>query len=163
MDAALQLRSRMDFFRRRCQEHGLTGTHQRQILYRALAESDDHPSPEALYERVKRKIPAISLGTVYRNIKLFREIGLLKEPTPLHELSRLDANLSDHHHLICRSCGSITDLPAEQVESVHFREGIPSGFKIERYEIEILGLCRLCGAKSKASGTSESPKQKSEK
>jgi Fur family transcriptional regulator, peroxide stress response regulator len=160
MNAAARLKNRMELFRRRCQERGLAGTHQRQVLYRALAESDEHPSPEIMYEKVRREIPAISLGTVYRNIKLFKEIGLLREATPLHEPSRLDANLSNHHHLICSSCRSIADLPAEDVESIRFRRGIPAGFQIERYEVEVLGLCPACATKAGASGPSENRKHR---
>ncbi len=151
MIPADRLQSRMEFFKRRCAECGLANTHQRQVLYRALAESDDHPSPEALYERVKKEIPVISLGTVYRNIKIFEQHGLLREVTPLHEPSRLDANLTDHHHLVCQRCRSIVDVPAEDIEPVRFRRGSPQGFQVERYEIEVLGICSRC-AKERDAG-----------
>jgi Fur family peroxide stress response transcriptional regulator len=150
MSPEARLQSRMDFFERRCLECGLASTHQRQVLYRALAESDEHPSPEKLYERVKKKIPAISLGTVYRNIRIFKDSGLLKEVTPLHEPSRLDANLTNHHHLVCRRCRSIIDIPGEDIEPVHFLRGLPGGFQVDSYEVEVIGLCSRCAAKANA-------------
>jgi Fur family peroxide stress response transcriptional regulator len=150
MSLAARLQNRMELFHQRCAECGLANTHQRQVLYRALAETDEHPTPESLYEKVRRQIPAISLGTVYRNIKLFEQIGLLREVTPLHEPSRLDANLSDHHHVVCRRCRSIIDVPGEDIEPIRFRKALPKGFQIERYEVEILGLCAKCGREAQA-------------
>ncbi len=146
MSSAARLRSRMEFFRSRCAECGLANTHQRQVLYRALAESDEHLSPEALYEKVKSEIPAISLATVYRNVKIFKKYGILEEVTPLHESYRLDPNLTDHHHLVCRTCQSILDIPADDIEPIRFRKGLPAGFQVERYEI--LGLCSDCALKN---------------
>jgi Fur family transcriptional regulator, peroxide stress response regulator len=143
----------MQFFQRRCVECGLTSTHQRQVLYRALAESDDHLSPEALYDKVKTEIPSISLATIYRNIRIFIKCGLLSEVTPLHTALRLDPNLTDHHHLVCRSCHSIVDIPAEDVEPVRFRKGLSAGVRVERYEV--LGLCSRCVENAKASDAAQ--------
>jgi Fur family peroxide stress response transcriptional regulator len=151
MSPAARLKSRMEFFQRRCAECGLANTHQRQVLYRALADSDEHPSPEALYDRVKSQIPSISLGTVYRNIKIFTSCGLLEEVTPLHESSRLDPNLSVHHHLVCRRCQSIIDIPKEDIEPIRIHKGFPAGFQVERYEI--LGICSRCAAQDSARRT----------
>jgi Fur family transcriptional regulator, peroxide stress response regulator len=150
MGPETRLQSRMEFFERRCLECGLASTHQRQILYRALAESDEHPSPEMLYEKVKQQIPAISLGTVYRNIKIFKDSGLLKEVSPLHESSRLDANLTKHHHLVCHRCHSIIDVLSEDIEPVRFRGNLPAGFEVEWYEVEVMGLCSRCTPKANA-------------
>ena len=66
-------------FRRLCGEHGLAVTHQRQVIYQALMLMHDHPSPEAVYEKVRKQIPSISLATVYKNIKTFVDSGLLRE------------------------------------------------------------------------------------
>lgn len=151
MSPAARLQNRMEFFQRRSAECGLASTHQRQVLYRAIAESDEHPSPEALYEKVKQEIPSISLGTIYRNIKIFTNCGLLEEVTPLHEASRLDPNLTNHHHLVCRCCHSIVDVPYEDIEPVRFRTNPPEGFHVERYEI--LGICSRCAMKANATGT----------
>ena len=155
MSPAAQLKDRMEFFRRRCAECGLAGTHQRQVLYRALAESDEHLSPEALHAKVKSEIPEISLGTIYRNIKIFKDCGLLEEVSPLHQASRLDPNLTHHHHLVCRRCHTVTDIPYEDIEPVRFRTRPPAGFQIERYDL--LGLCSRCSAEAKSSRTGATP------
>jgi Fur family peroxide stress response transcriptional regulator len=134
----------MEIFRRLCAERGLANTHQRQRIYRAIADSEEHPSPEAIYEKVRKEIPSISLGTVYRNIKLFIEIGALRQVTPVHEPLRLDPNLSDHHHLICRCCRAIVDFGSEDVAPIRFRRSLPKGFRMERCEVEVLGVCARC-------------------
>ena len=71
-------------FRRFCREHGVAATHQRQIVYQSVMASRDHPTPELLYERVRQEIPFISLGTVYKCLHTFLELGLLKEASLHH-------------------------------------------------------------------------------
>jgi Fur family transcriptional regulator, peroxide stress response regulator len=138
-----EVERRMQVFRRKCAEQGLAKTHQRCVLYRALAETGLHLSPEALYERVRREIPAISLGTVYKNIKTFVDAGILHEIGLPHESLRLDANLAPHHHLVCRRCKTIFDLSDADLEPLDLRQK-PRGFRMERYRLEITGLCAGC-------------------
>jgi len=137
----------MAHFRQRCQELGLAYTHQRQVIYRLLAGTDAHPSPEAVYEKVRREMPSISLGTVYKNIKVFVDAGLVHEVSPLHETLRLDANLDPHHHLVCESCKKVQDLPEEEVEPIRFRGRLPKGFQPGRTVVEVIGLCAECARK----------------
>jgi len=137
---------RMNAFRRRCAEKGLAFTHQRQVIYRALAATNEHPTPEAVYAMVKRQIPSVSLGTIYKNIRTFTEAGLLTEVNLLHESLRLDANLESHHHLVCIECKSVSDLPEQEIKP---RGDIPAGFQVQRYQVEVLGLCAKCSSKSK--------------
>lgn len=136
----------MQWFRDRCVEAGLPCTHQRQVLYRMLVEAGDHPSPEMLYERVRREIPSVSLGTVYRNIKTFLDNGLIDEVSLHHGSHRLEANTTPHHHLVCRSCRRMFDIPADQVEEPKLRGGPAAGFQLERFVVEAHGLCADCAA-----------------
>lgn len=142
----MDVEQNMRWFRTRCVEAGLPCTHQRQILYRALLEAEDHPSPEMLYERVKRDIPSVSLGTVYRNVKTFLDNGLIGEVSLLHGPPRLEANHTPHHHLVCRSCRKVFDLSAKQVAGIRLRDGLPKGFQLERFVVEVHGLCAACAA-----------------
>jgi len=114
------------------------------MIYRAIAQSEAHPSPEAIYERVRKQIPSISLGTVYRNIKLFVDIGALRLVRPVNEPLRLDPNVADHHHLICRCCRAIVDIRDEEIAPIRFRRALPKGFRMERCEVEVLGICARC-------------------
>jgi Fur family transcriptional regulator, peroxide stress response regulator len=134
-------------FRRLCTEHGLSVTHQRQVIYEALLNAEGHPSPELVFEQVRRRIPSISLGTVYKNIKTFVESGLIREVSLHHGSARLEKNLEPHHHLVCERCKSITDLHEEDVEPVRLKRRLPAGFRARRYSLEFIGLCQACAGK----------------
>lgn len=140
------LTQRMETFRHRCVELGMALTHQRLVIYEALAASDEHPTPELIYERVRRSIPSISLATVYKNIRSFEEAGLLRQVNLLHESVRLDANLDNHHHLVCVECKSVTDIPEDAIEPVQMNGPVPGRFRIQRYNVEVLGLCSRCAS-----------------
>lgn len=131
-------------FRELCRERGFALTHQRQVLYRELLRMGGHPSPEALYERVRQEIPSISLGTVYKNIHTFLETGLLREVSLHHGSLRLEANFEPHHHLVCTRCRQIFDLPEENLGEVKIQGGAPPGFRIQKVSVEVLGLCASC-------------------
>jgi Fur family peroxide stress response transcriptional regulator len=131
-------------FRDECRRRGLASTHQREVIYRIAASRMDHPTPEAIYGLVKREIPSVSLATVYKNLKLFLEAGLIREVTIHHGSLRLDPNTHPHHHLVCERCKSITDVPEDGIEPVRMRGKLPKGFHVERYSVEFIGLCAKC-------------------
>ncbi len=135
---------RLADFRCRCSAAGLAATHQRYVIYRVLAESHDHPSPEIVVERVRKEIPSISHATVYKNIHTFVEIGLLREVNTLHQTSRLDANLDQHHHLVCMNCQKVVDFYDTALDGARAERDAPHGFRIERYQVEAQGLCPEC-------------------
>ena len=119
-------------------------THQRQVIYEALIDMPGHPSPEAIYETVRRQIPSISLGTVYKNIKTFVDTGLLREFSLHHGSARLETNLTPHHHLVCERCKTVVDLDGDGVEPVRLKSDLPAGFEVRRFQVEVIGLCKNC-------------------
>jgi Fur family peroxide stress response transcriptional regulator len=139
-----EINGRMDDFRRRCREAGLSLTHQREVIYRALLDMSNHPSPETIYKKVHRKIPSISLGTVYKNIRTFQETGLLRELSVHHGTLRLETNPQRHHHLVCTRCKVIVDIEESAIEPVRLLSRPPGGFHVTNYSIEFLGLCQAC-------------------
>jgi Fur family transcriptional regulator, peroxide stress response regulator len=138
------MRSSIEDFRERCRAVGLALTHQREVIYRTVTDLKDHPSPEFIYEQVRREIPSISLGTVYKNIKTFVDAGLLREVSPHHGTLRLEANLHAHHHLVCTKCKSIMDIEEAEVGPVQWKRHPPKGFRVDRYRVEFYGLCPNC-------------------
>jgi Fur family peroxide stress response transcriptional regulator len=146
--APVDLQSRLDNFRCRCSAAGLAATHQRYVIYRTLLESEDHPSPESVYERVRAEIPSISQATVYKNIHTFVDIGLLQEVNRLHQTNRLDANLDRHHHLICVCCQRVTDFYDDRLDEARALEESPGGFQVLNYQVEAYGVCPDCQAAS---------------
>lgn len=137
----------LKMFRQRCAERTRANMHPRQMTFRTLAESINHPNPEEVDDRVHKTIPSISLGAVYRNIRTFVQAGLLKEVALGYQPLRLDPNLANHHHQICRCCKSITDIVAEDVEPVRLKGELPNGFRVESCEISMHGLCAACTVK----------------
>ena len=139
---------RMKQFGARCPELGLVATHQRQVIYRVLAESEEHPRTETIYRRVKRLIPAISLATVYKNIKTFVRMGLLQEVGSQPGSYRVDANLDRHHHLVCVKCKAVVDFYDPRLDRVRATSPNPKNFRILRYQVEALGVCPACREES---------------
>jgi Fur family peroxide stress response transcriptional regulator len=131
-------------FRDLCADHGLAVTHQRQVLYEVMQTMPGHPSPEEVYARVKQRIPAISLATVYKNIHLFVERGVLKEVSLHHGSLRVELNSHRHHHMVCSQCKAITDINEQDLGILPALTHLPGGFQVERYAIDVIGTCASC-------------------
>jgi len=131
-------------FRELCAEHGIAVTHQRQVLYEVMQGMTGHPSPEEIYARVKRKVPSISLATVYKNVHLFVESGVLREVSLHHGSQRVEMNDQAHHHLVCSKCKAITDIDEKALGTLPKRRKLPGGFLVKRYAVDVIGLCAKC-------------------
>ncbi|HEX3435792.1 MAG TPA: Fur family transcriptional regulator [Pseudacidobacterium sp.] len=135
-------------FREICERAGVAVTHQRQILFEVLGNMHGHPSPEEVYARVKRRIPSISLATVYKNIHLFLESGIFREVSLHHGSLRVETNSKPHHHLVCTSCKSITDIDADELGLSEKTGTLSGGFQAHRYSVDVLGICAECQQKT---------------
>jgi len=131
-------------FRELCAEHGLAATHQRQVLYEVMQTMPGHPSPEEVYAQVKERIPAISLATVYKNIHLFVQSGVLKEVSLHHGSLRVEMNSHAHHHMVCSQCKTITDIGEEELGLETKPRELPGGFRVQRFAIDVIGICADC-------------------
>jgi len=131
-------------FRQLCAEHGIAMTHQRQVLYEVMQGMQGHPSPEEVYDRVKEKVPAISLATVYKNIHLFVESGIFRKMSVHHGSVRVEMNNQDHHHMVCSRCKSITDIGEKDLGLGSAHRRLADGFLVERYSVDVIGLCARC-------------------
>ena len=131
-------------FREICAEHGIAVTHQRQVLYEVMQGMSGHPSPEEVYARVKKKIPAISLATVYKNIHLFVESGVFRKMSMHHGSVRVEMNSEAHHHVVCSKCKAIVDIDEKALGTLPKRKKLAGGFLVERYSVDVIGLCAKC-------------------
>lgn len=131
-------------FRQLCAEHGIAMTHQRQVLYEVMQGMEGHPSPEEVYARVKKKVPAISLATVYKNIHLFVESGIFRKMSLHHGSVRVEMNDEDHHHMVCSKCKAIADIGDKELGLMPTRRRLADGFLVERYSVDVIGLCAKC-------------------
>jgi Fur family peroxide stress response transcriptional regulator len=134
-------------FRDLAWKSGLAATHQRHVVYEAVVASHGHRSPEQIYAAVRKRIPSISLATVYNNLRLFVEHGLLREVSPHASTLLVDGNLEPHHHLVCSRCKSVQDIEGEFVDFKRLSRQLPDGFDLTQPLVEVFGLCRRCSTK----------------
>jgi Fur family peroxide stress response transcriptional regulator len=144
---SITVRNSHEQFRELALKHGLAVTHQRQVIYEAVVASHGHYSPESVYAAVRRRIPSISLATVYNNLRLFIENGLLREVTPHAATLRVDGNLEPHHHLVCSRCKVVQDIDADFVDFKRLSKKALKGFDLTQPVVEVFGLCSRCSAK----------------
>lgn len=132
-------------FRELCAAHGITVTHQRQVLFEVMQSIPGHPSPEEVYERVQTRVPSISLATVYKNIHLFIDSGLFREVSLHHGSLRVEMNDRPHHHMVCTRCKGIFDVAEEELGlDGHWQPRLPNGFQADRFSVDVLGCCAAC-------------------
>ena len=143
-----QLDRRMHELIRRCRDEGMNVTPQRAAIYRALLESEDHPSPEALYRRVHRRLRSLSLATVYKALDTLVALGLVREVDVAGDAKRYDANLDRHHHLICTGCKRVTDVCDEGLDAAAPSKRL-AGFVARTISVQVFGLCDACARKKR--------------
>jgi Fur family peroxide stress response transcriptional regulator len=143
-------------FRDLCHRHRLAATHQRQVIFETVQALPGHPSPEMIYEKVRKQIPSISLATVYKNIRTFIDSGLLREVSLHHGSLRVETNRRPHHHLVCIDCKSITDFDSQGTEQFRPDDKVLRGFQVERITVDILGVCKACSARRERKTASKS-------
>lgn len=141
----------MTDFRDFCARHGLAATHQRQVIYETVMSLPGHPSTEAIFDKARQRIPSISLATVYKNVQVFLEKGVFQEVSFHHGSLRLEANRQPHHHFVCTRCKQITDLEEDKFEPVRLRRSLPKGFQVQRFAVDVLGICDACSQAQHAS------------
>lgn len=134
----------MRAFGEACRERGLANTHQRHVIYRALAGTTAHPSADELFASVRREIPSLSLATVYKNLTTFRDEGLVRAVRSCDDVVRFDANLEPHHHLVCRDCGRVQDLHDPALDALRLSARRARGFRVEEHQVIFRGLCARC-------------------
>jgi Fur family ferric uptake transcriptional regulator len=123
-------------------------THQRKVILEEIKKVDSHPTADELYERVRKKLPKISMGTVYRNLDILTSIGLIKKLEPERPQMRFDGNTKEHYHISCMHCGRIQDAPIEPLgntlESLEKTLGNLTKHGIFGHKLEFFGLCSRC-------------------
>ena len=119
-----------------------------QTVLDTVRATDVHPTAEWVFRHVRRRLPRVSLGTVYRNLRLLVREGLLVERADAGG-SRFDGNLSEHHHFTCVECDRVFDLREPVRRTVHLRVSSRTGFEVLRHRIEFYGRCATCSSPRK--------------
>ncbi len=138
--------SKRDDLTKRIHEAGGRMTRQRRIVLETLASVDTHPTAAELYEMVRARIPDISQGTVYRNLRQLQELGYVAELDYGPGASHFDARVEPHYHVRCRSCGRVADLPCAPIDCLEQARRSADGWIIDEQRVEFTGLCPDCQA-----------------
>ncbi len=109
-----------------------------------------HPTAYELFEIVKRRLPRISLGTVYRNLEVLSEAGLIRTMTVGKPPRRFDGMADSHYHLVCIQCGRIEDVGQGMVTIEENGLEKQSGYQLVGHRLKFLGLCPFCREHSNA-------------
>lgn len=117
---------------------------QREGILELLRSTGIHPTASWVYDRLKGEFPDLSLGTVYRNLNILVEQGLIRKIDSGSTFDRYDANISQHYHFICERCGSIADLEMAIDEELNERVEKAAGVKPRGHRIDFYGLCAQC-------------------
>jgi len=126
-------------------ESGKRSTAQRQLLLEIIREADGHLDAGELYQQARQRQPALSLSTVYRNLRLFKDLGLVEE----HQLDSARRQYevrsrAKHHHLVCLGCGQILEFQCPSADSLKSKLGIEEGFRVISAEVRLVGYCPSC-------------------
>ena len=137
-------------FEQVCRNAGVRLTHQRMEIFRQVARSGDHPDAETVYRGARKRLPSISLDTVYRALWLLSDLGLIKTLGPARGRARFDANLRRHHHFVCLRCGLTRDFYNDAFDELKLPKSVKSIGSVEVTHVEARGLCRRCSRKQPA-------------
>ena len=117
----------------------------RNAILSYLRSTDVHPSADMVYAHLKPDIPDLSLGTVYRNLSMFRQQGTIASLGAVNGVERFDGNTMPHVHFICTGCSAVIDMPQLQVpQKMTQTAEIMLGGKVDACQLTFSGLCGSC-------------------
>ena len=119
-------------------------THQRRVILEEVRKVNTHPTADEVYAMVRKRLPRISLGTVYRNLEILSTSGLIQKIGPPTNQMRFDGNTENHYHIRCVSCGRVEDAPVESLDNVEKAIRSHSDYSILGHRLEFMGLCPDC-------------------
>ena len=121
----------------------LKNSKQRNTILSYLRSTDQHPSADMVYENVRKEIPNISLGTVYRNLALLCELGEISKLNVKNGPDRFDYRIDTHYHFECVKCGKVEDLDIRFKELEKMDKGI-EGASVLGHTCNFYGICKDC-------------------
>ena len=125
-------------------EKKLRYSHQREMIYQYLMGTHEHPSAEMVYDALRDEIKGLSLGTVYRNLRLLEDLGKVRRVASYNGTERYDACCGDHVHFVCQNCGAVHDIAEAELELVRGAINLPEGYQLGQLNLTISGLCPEC-------------------
>ena len=139
---------------------GKRSTAQRQLLLEIIRGAESHLDADELYQQARQRHPALSLSTVYRSLRLFKELGLVEE----HQFDDARRHYEvksrvRHHHLVCLGCGRVLEFQCPSAEKLKSRLSREEGFRVTDAEVCLTGYCPKCQEQLLGSGANTKIKQ----
>jgi Fur family ferric uptake transcriptional regulator len=122
----------------------LRNTRQRRVIVEELERIRSHPTATELYQIVRKRLPHISLGTVYRNLEVLSHSGKIVTLQLAGSEKRFDGRTDRHYHIRCLTCGRVDDLPIQPIQAIDEALQSVTEFEVVSYRIEFLGICGCC-------------------
>ena len=119
-------------------------TQQRRVILEEVRKLKSHPTASQVYDTVRKRLPKVSLGTVYRNLDLLSESGEVWRLATSGTQYRFDGNTAIHHHIVCVVCGRVDDVEGPTVEIGGASAAETLGYEILDHRFEFLGKCPGC-------------------
>lgn len=129
--------------------HGLRYSRPRKVILAYFREADKHVNAEGLYSALKKRGHNLSLSTVYLNLGVLKDAGLVREFHGVGGESLYDSNVSQHYHLICKRCNRVIDVPdgvtvGETPTQFRQRAEQVSGWQVDEPNLNLYGTCPAC-------------------
>jgi Fur family transcriptional regulator, peroxide stress response regulator len=121
-------------------------TRQLEAVFQALQGDPTHPFADESYRGVRKKLPRISLATVYRNLQRLVEDGKIRTVLLGERVARYDPETTDHDHFICESCGRVIDLFLDRNRQVDLTRLVSDGYLVSTHSLTVYGVCQVCAA-----------------
>jgi Fur family peroxide stress response transcriptional regulator len=144
---AVDVEPRLEHLKTVSRQAGVKLTHQRLEIFREVARSVEHPDAETVFRGVRRRMPTVSLDTVYRTLWLLNDLGLITTLGPRRERVRFDANLQQHHHYVCVRCGLARDFESADLNALRVPEAVKGFGSVVATHVEVRGICERCRKK----------------
>jgi len=119
-------------------------TRQKNVILEELRAVTSHPTAEQLYDLVRRRLPRVSLGTIYRNLSILEKGGEVLSLETAGRRKRFDGNVKDHYHIRCNECGRVDDVPKRLTTGVDQELAKSRGYQLTGHSLEFHGLCPSC-------------------
>lgn len=134
-------------------------TRQRRVILEELRKVDTHPSADEIYAMVRKRLPRISLGTIYRNLEILSETGEIQRLETGSHLKRFDGRADDHYHIRCLRCDRLADLFVHFGVELDDRIKGSTDFSVLGHKLEFVGICPKCNrqAAEKPSAAANAP------
>ena len=117
---------------------------QRELTLQVLKENMCHPTADFIYDKMKQKMPNISLATVYRNLNQLAEAGIIRKIEGLEGSVHFDHNTHNHYHFVCIKCNKVYDVPYEVAPNLNDEVLKHTGLQVITHDITFKGICQHC-------------------